>query len=310
MPMDTDTHEALKLHEPTPDEVNGRSNADILHSLNHPADHIYSPCAEASPNPNIPKGAIQKYKDWSNSTVFPDTVRSLFLYKPPITAEVYNLIIFNDGKGYFHNQGPVRATQVLDTLHASGEIEPTCAIFVDPGRPPGAAPMGTTTKYDAAATQRSFEYDSLTSTYADFLLADVLPWVALKLNVAFTNDPSKRTICGMSSGGICAFNVAWHQPDQFARVISHCGSYTNIRGGHNYPYLVRTTPRKPIRVYLQSGENDGATLFGDWPTANMAMAKALDYAGYDYKFDFGQGCHSLRHGGAVFAETLRWIWRE
>lgn len=93
-------------------------------------------------------------------------------------------------------------------------------------------------------------------------------------------------------------------------MISHCGSFTNIRGGHNYPYLVRATPHKPIRVFLQSGENDGTTIFGDWPTANLAMDKALTYAGYDHRFEFGQGGHSLRHGGALFAETLRWLWRD
>jgi enterochelin esterase family protein len=36
-------------------------------------------------------------------------------------------------------------------------------------------------------------------------------------------------------------------------VISWIGSFTNIRGGHNYPWLVRNAPRKPLRVFLQDG---------------------------------------------------------
>ena len=63
-------------------------------------------------------------------------------------------------------------------------------------------------------------------------------------------------------------------------------------------------------MFLQSGANDAQTLFGDWPLANKTMANALEYAGYDYRFEFGEGGHSLRHGGALFAESLRWLWRK
>ncbi len=45
-----------------------------------------------------------------------------------------------------------------------------------------------------------------------------------------------RAICGLSSGGICAFTVAWERPDYFHKVLSHIGSFTDIRGGHVYPF--------------------------------------------------------------------------
>ena len=110
--------------------------------------------------------------------------------------------------------------------------------------------------------------------------------MAAETNLTFSDNPADRTVCGISSGGICAFSAAWFAPHSFGRVISHCGSFTNIRGGHNFPYLVQSTPRKDLRVFLQSGVNDAQTLFGDWPTANQAMAKALAYAGYDFRFEF------------------------
>ena len=50
-------------------------------------------------------------------------------------------------------------------------------------------------------------------------------------------------------------------------------------------------------------------LVGDWPSANQTMAKALDFAGYGYRFEFGSGGQSLRHGGALFAESRLWLWR-
>ena len=87
-----------------------------------------------------------------------------------------------------------------------------------------------------------------------------------------TKDPEGRAVCGVSSGGICAFTVAWERPDQFRKVMSHIGSFTDIRGGHVYPTLIRKTPPKPLRVFLQDGSNDLDNRFGNWPLANQQMA--------------------------------------
>jgi len=69
-------------------------------------------------------------------------------------------------------------------------------------------------------------------------------------------------------------------------------------------------PKKPIRVFLQGGENDLDNAAGCWPLANQEMARALKFAGYDYQFDFGNGFHSTRHGLAILPDSLRWLWRE
>ncbi len=314
MPMDTETHVALGLHLPAPAEVNGRSNNDIVMALRHPGDAAYHPCPEAYPERDVEKGQVHKLRAWQESEVYPETTRDIFIYSTPGAGEGAAFVVFNDGAAYFSNKGSVRVTCVLDSLYAAGEIGPTVAVFVNPGIPTDKIldeelPETPNHSYDRNAVQRSFEYDSLTPRYAEFLLNDIEPLVERTLGFSLATDPLKRSVCGISSGGICAFTVAWQFPDKFARVLSHCGSFTNIKGGHNYPYLVRTTPVKSIRVYLQSGENDATTLFGDWPTANLAMDKALGYAGYDYQFVFGTGGHTLRHGGALFAESLRWLWR-
>src|SRR5213078_3820699 len=98
-------------------------------------------------------------------------------------------------------------------------------------------------------------------------------------------------------------------PDQFGRVLSQIGSFANIRGGDAYPGMIRKTERKPIRVFLQDGRNDLNNLHGDWPLANQSMASALAFAGYDFKFVFGDGSHSGQHGGAILPDALRWLWR-
>ena len=147
---------------------------------------------------------------------------------------------------------------------------------------------------DGGRANRSFEYDTLSDQYARFLLEEILPEV--EKTVKLRHDAASRAIAGASSGGICAFTVAWERPDQFSKVLSWIGSFTNIasgptvrEGGHNYEALVRKTPKKPIRVFLQDGANDLDNANGNWPLANQTLAKSLAFAGYDYRFEFGQG---------------------
>ena len=117
---------------------------------------------------------------------------------------------------------------------------------------------------------------------------------------------------------IAAFTAAWERPDQFSKVVSWVGSFTNQAagengrdGGHNYPSLIRrTTPPKNIRVLIQDGAMDSDNNQGNWNQSNYAMVAALRYQGYDVRYEFGQGPHSDKHGIAIFPETLRWLWRD
>jgi enterochelin esterase family protein len=307
MALDHETYRALGLDTLAPLSVNGRDRSDFVVSLNAPGDAVYNPCPEAYPAPDTPRGEVKSHKDWGGSALFADTLRDIRVYTPAgfDRDTPARLIVFNDGGFYLPRGGAVRAAQVLDSLHAAGQIAPTVAVFVDPGRPPGS------TLGDAAASaQRSVEYDSITDLYGRFLIEELLPFVENAEGVTFSPDPTHRAVCGISSGGICAFTAAWWFPEQFGRVLSHCGSFVNIRGGHNLAYAVRATPRKPIRVFLQSGAADASYITGDWPLGNQTMASALAFAGYDHRFEFGVGGHSLRHGGAIFADSLRWLWRD
>ena len=86
-------------------------------------------------------------------------------------------------------------------------------------------------------------------------------------------------------------------------MLSHVGSFTNIRGGDVYPGLIRKTEHKPIRVFLQDGSNDLDNMFGNWPLAAQSMATALEYSKYDYKFVYGTGHHSGKSTAAPSCPT-------
>lgn len=210
------------------------------------------------------------------------------------------LLVFQDGARYL---GPeCNATTVLDNLIAAGDIPLAVAVFVEPGaRGPGLPVYG-------GNDNRSIEYDRLGDDYARFLLEELLPHATQGLRI--TSDPARRAICGLSSGGICAFNVAWERPQAFGAVISHCGSFVDLRGGHLLAPAVRAAPRRPLRVFLQTGVNDLDIRFGNWPLATQVLASALAYRGYDHQLLVGEGGHSLAHGGAIFPDTLRWLYRD
>jgi len=251
----------------------------------------------------VPKGTVQEFP-WKESKVYPGTERQCWIYLPPghDAAKEYPLIVFQDGGGAVSPKGQFRATVVLDNLIHKGEIPAMVALFINPGTVPGATPGAK------SRSTRSYEYDTPDGTYAKFLIDEMLPEVAKRAKIS--PAPEERAVVGISSGGICAFTVAWFRPDAFRKVITGIGSFTNIRGGVWYPAAIRKTERKPIRVFLQEGEKDLDNVHGNWPLSNHDVVAALAFAGYDHKAVFGTEGHGGKHLGAILPDALRWLWRK
>ena len=80
--------------------------------------------------------------------------------------------------------------------------------------------------------------------------------------------------------------------------------------------LIVGNPQKPLRDFLEVGENDnGATnsegSHHNWVMANERVAAALKTKNYHYRSVFAKGaCHC--DGGPIrqtLPDTLRWMWR-
>ncbi len=259
---------------------------------------------DSNPQEGVPAGTVTKF-DWNDSKIFPKTTRQISVYIPAAydKAKPTPVMIFQDGHSYLTPKGEVRATVVMDNLIHAGDIPPIIGIFIDPGHIGERDPAGPW-----KSNNRSVEYDTLSDAYAKFLLEEILPEVAKSYNL--TSDPEQRALCGVSSGGICAWTAAWERPDAFRKVISMVGSFTNIRGGDVYPGLIRKAEKKPIRGYFQDGLNDLDNQAGSWPLGNMQMEAALKFKGYDYKYAWDQGKHGSKEGGFIFPEMMRWLWRK
>jgi len=250
--------------------------------------------------PSVPVGRLTHARHQS-SIVYPGVARNYAVYVPQQYRDGMEacLMVFQDGAHYL---GPEANTaRVLDALIDDEAMPVTIAVFVEPGEQgPGLPVYG-------GPGNRSVEYDASGPDYVRFLLDELLPEALAGYRVS--NDPARRAIAGISSGGHCAFNAAWERPDAFGKVLTHCGSFVAIRGGDAWPGRIRREDAKPLRVFLQSGTHDLDIVFGSWLLANRAMAAALSYRGYDHRLVTGEGGHSLKHGGALLPETLRWLWR-
>src|SRR5262249_4418668 len=262
---------------------------------------VYKDHPDAREKPGVPKGTLTQ-RSRLRSKVFEGTSRDWWVYVPAqYDGEApAAVMVFQDGGGY-----KAFAPAVFDNLIAEKSMPVTVGVFLNPGT------------FDDGRSNRSFEYDTLSDRYARFLLEEVLPEVEGTMGLKLRHDAAGRAIAGASSGGVCAGAVAGGRPGEVSKVLSCVGSCTNIasgktgrEGGHNYEAMIRKTPRKPIRAFLQDGANDLDNANGNWPLANQQMAKALAFAGYDYKLVFGNGFHSNRHGRAILPNSLRWLWRD
>ena len=93
-------------------------------------------------------------------------------------------------------------------------------------------------------------------------------------------------------------------------------------GGDLYPSLIRKNPIRPLRIFLQDGANDLNNSHGNWFLANQQMLSAVEWANrnadekriegprYDVRHAWGDGAHNGKHGGAIFPDVMRWLWRD
>ena len=239
----------------------------------------------------------------NQSLRYPGTTREILVYIP----QQYNdtapacLLVCMDGILY-------DATTVLDNLITSGEMPVTIGVFINPG-------VVYDEDHNVVRYNRCKEFDSTDDTWAQFIEQEVLPQVrALKTkagqSINISSDPNDCAITGASSGGIAAFTAAWNRPDMFSRVYTTVGTFVAMRGGHEYPAIVRKTEPKPLRIYMQDGWYDvWNPIFGEWFEYNLLMESAFNFAGYEAFHVWNRGNHSIKYGTLAFPDAMRWLWK-
>ena len=265
-------------------------------------DSLYHLGPDSQRKEGVPKGIVTK-SEWQSKLY--NNFREYYVYVPAQydLTKPAALMVFQDGHAYVNDSGDFRVPVVYDNLIHQKKLPVTICLFVNPGH--------NTKDYPESrfrVSNRADEYDVLDDRYTVMLMDEIIPELQKKYNIS--NDPKMHGIGGLSSGAICAFTAAWEHPEYFHKVLSQIGSYTNIRGGNNYPSIIRKHKKKDIKIFMQDGSNDLNNEHGDWWLANLEMESALKFKGYEFKFEKGSGTHSGKHGGTILPESLIWLWSD
>lgn len=259
--------------------------------------------------PGVPAGKLTE-KRTHTSKIYEGMAADYWVYVPaqyqPSTPAA--VMFWTDGEVHINRESGSRAQIVWDNLTHEKKIPVIIQVLVSPGIKDGRR-------------WRSIQYDSVDDRFARYVLEEILPEVGKSYNLR--EDGYSRAIAGDSSGAICALNAAWWRTEDFSRTLLRIGSFTSIQwkqrtsdrltekdGGHIFPYLIRKSPRKNIRVYMQDGFGDLENDHGSWPATNLALVNSLKLKGYDFKMVWGNGTHSRNGGNVEMAEEMIWLWRD
>ena len=212
----------------------------------------YVAAPETKEVPGIPRGSLQHFTmDSSTSEIYPKDrdgnpfKRDVWVYipsqyKPGTDA---GLLVVQDGGGYRDV-----VSHSLDNLIAQQRLPVIVAVLINPG----------------PKKERSFEYDTVSGDYCDFIDKEVLPKVEADYHVKFSGDPDERATMGGSSGGAAALTMGWFHPERYHLLLTYSGSFTKLHPTTDNPHgawdyherLIAATDSKPLRIYLEVGDND------------------------------------------------------
>lgn len=281
----------------------------------------YADAPERTPNPNVPKGTVYRFTmNSTDSKLYPGISKSapgqVVPYQRRVSVYVPVQYVAGTPAPFLVAQDSLGSGQlptILDNLIAAHRVPVQVAIMIDSG---GG---------DAQGSERGLEYDTMSGRYAEFIETEVLPRITQDYHVTFTRNPDGRLTLGGSSGGAAALSMAWYHPNLYHRVLSYSGTFVNQQspftpatphGAWEYhDHLIPESRRKPLRIWMEVGENDirsqdPESTFHNWVMANQRTAAVLKAKGYHYQFVFAQGAGHV--DGRVVAQTLpqalEWVW--
>ena len=123
----------------------------------------YKPSPDSQQQPGVPKGLVQKFT-LQDSKIFPGTQHEVSIYVPAAYNPTTPACVYISQDG-IQNNAPV----VFDNLITKHEMPITIGVFVTPG----IVRADTTNALNRFNS--SYDYDSVSSEYARFLMEEVLP---------------------------------------------------------------------------------------------------------------------------------------
>jgi iron(III)-enterobactin esterase len=318
-----------------PDATNPPANSDGNFILGP----THNPAPETIAQPGVPQGAVFEFTINSDaSKIYPGVARDANTFGAADPADPAKLIVTTSHPAPYTRRLAVYVPKqyvpgteapfivgadgpdhtlftALDNLIAAHRVPVMIAISIGNG---GG---------DAQGSERGLEYDTLSGRYAEFVEMEVLPLVEKQYKVKLTKDPNGRATMGGSSGGACAFIMAWYHPELYHRVLTYSGTYVNQQWPPNpetphgawefHEHFIPNTPRKPLRIWMEVGDRDLLNPnvmrddMHDWVVANERMANVLAAKGYHYQFVFARNAGHTDRAVKLqtLPEALEYVWR-
>ncbi|MVM32698.1 esterase family protein [Spirosoma sp. HMF4905] len=121
------------------------------------------------------------------------------------------ILYLNDGQ----DLARLKMTSVLDSLYQKRVIQPFVLIAIHAG--------DRIQEYGTAAQADYMNRGSKAGLYTDFILTELLPYLKKQYHISAT--PAQSVVAGFSLGGLSAFDIVFHHPEQFSKAGIFSGSF-------------------------------------------------------------------------------------
>ena len=260
---------------------------------------VYETHADSVEQPGVPRGVVTQQAPWK-STIFEGTTRDWWVYVPAqyTAGTPAAVMVFQDGAG-------VRTfvPTVFDNLIARGEMPVTVGIFIDPGVFADGR-RNRSVEYDtlsdatrASCSRRSCRRSRRRSRCATTPRAAPSPAPAAAASARSPRPGNAPTPSARSCPGSAASRTS-----PAARRCARAATTTRPSCAR------RRRSRSASSCRTAPTTSTTSTATGRSPTSRWRVPSRTP--GYDYRFEYGKGFHSNRHGRAILPDTLRWLWRD
>ncbi len=193
---------------------------------------------------------------------------------------------------------------MLTKFMEEGLIPYGMVLFLISGTLPPTLPDGKERGMRATA------FDQYGPDYASFLVEELIPDACRIADETLSAQPDLHFITGGSSGGLAAWNAVWFRNDYFRRAFLSSPTFSAMRGGEEAMVIARKAESRPIKIYITTGTNEPDYYFGSSLYAAQNAASALEFAGYDFRFEqFNGEGHCCRKDDEVLWHRMsQFLW--
>jgi enterochelin esterase-like enzyme len=243
---------------------------------------------------DAPKGELKRITIESDKL---HEKRIVAIYTPPgfDPTRTYPLLVAFDGEWFGMDESAgIPVPRILDNMIAAKQLPPMVAALV--------------------ANQGTRERDLLAKPFADFVALELVPFLRREYHAG--NRASETIVAGSSLGGWCAISTALDHSEVIGNVLSQSAALdsspeildTETTYATERDSLVRTvvtSPRRPIRFYLDVGVFETDSVFFELLRENRRMRDVLEAKGYSVTYAELHGGHDTSVWRGTFSDGLR-----